>query len=88
MGEHETFIEEVISGMTEKLLSLEEPALAQYTSWLETATKLALNNEDELKTRVDALIETMTTPSSLFCIGFIHGYAHHGSEQMTEEAEG
>jgi len=37
-------------------------------------------NEDEYKVRVNALVKTMTTPSDLFYMGFIYGYAHRGSE--------
>ena len=88
MSESEEFVKEAISGMAEKVRSLKEKALTNYESWLEAAIKLALNNEDETKVRVKALTTTMSTPSSLFYVGFIHGYAYRGSDmQKTNGSE-
>ncbi len=84
MYEFEEFVEEAVSGMVKKALSLKELAFEQYESWLETATRLALEDDDKNRKRVDAMIKMMTTPSSLFYVGFIHGYASRGSEQKKE----
>ena len=87
MEEIEEFAKEAISGMVKKALSLEEVSLAQYESWLKTAIKVAFMFDDKSE-GVSEFAKTMTTPSSLFYVGFIHGYAHRGSEmQKTNQKE-
>lgn len=87
MDEIDEFAREAISGMTKKILSLEEVSLKKYESWLKTAIKVAFMFDDKSE-GVSEFAKTMTTPSSLFYMGFIHGYAHRGSEmQKTNGSE-
>ena len=81
MDEIDEFAREAISGMVEKALSLEEVSLAKYESWLKTAIKVAFMFDDKSE-GVSAFADTMTTPSSLFYMGFIQGYAYRGSEMQ------
>ena len=87
MDEFEEFVQEAVSGMVKKALSFEEEALRQFESWMKCGVRLALSNEDEIKPRVESLIKTMTTPSSLFYVGFLHGYAYQKEPSSSSKEE-
>ena len=87
MDEIEEFAKEAISGMVDKIRSLEEVSLKKYESWRKTAIKVAFMFDDKSE-GVSEFAKMVTTPSSLFYMGFIQGYAYRGSEmQKTNGSE-
>ncbi len=75
--EAEKIIEEALSKMIDQNLSVLEEGIVWYDSWLKIATELALKDYDEGKIVIEDLISTMTSPSKMFCVGYLYGWTSY-----------